>query len=282
MHSSTGENRTNLRLGIGSYTYGWAVGVPGHIPARPMTAFDLLETAVRLGVRVVQIADNLPLHSLSAADRARLRRAADSAGVQVEVGTRGIDPDHLRAYLGIAEQFGSDILRVVIDTADHHPTEKEVVRTLQPVMPAFERARVTLAIENHDRFPARVLERLMQRIGSPAVGVCLDTANSLAAQEGVREVAETLADRVVNLHVKDVSIRRLHHLMGFHIEGAPAGAGALDIPWLLHFLRGRVSRPLSAIVELWPPPLERLEDTIAREAEWAASSVRYLRGLIPG
>ena len=53
-----------MRLGIGSYTYGWAIGVSGHAPERPMGALDLLERAAELGVGLVQVADNLPLHRL--------------------------------------------------------------------------------------------------------------------------------------------------------------------------------------------------------------------------
>ena len=40
-----------MRLGIGSYTYTWAVGVPGHLPLRPLSAIDLLANASRLGLR---------------------------------------------------------------------------------------------------------------------------------------------------------------------------------------------------------------------------------------
>lgn len=275
------DRGATLRLGIGSYTFGWAVGVAGSLPARPLTALDLLHRARELDVRVVQIADNLPLHRLSSAERSALRRAAVEEGIQVEVGTRGIDPDHLRGYLSIAQEFGSDILRVVVDTADDHPGEDRIVRSLRSVIGDFERAGVRLAIENHDRFTASSLAAMVRDVGSPAIGICLDTANSLGAQEGVRQVAEALAPWLVNLHLKDVSIRRLHHLMGFHIEGAPAGEGAIDIPWLLDFVRARASRPMSVILELWPPPEERLDDTLAKEAEWAASSIRYLRALIP-
>ena len=39
-----------MRLGVGSYTYSWAIGVPGHPPDLPMTAVDLLNTAAGLGV----------------------------------------------------------------------------------------------------------------------------------------------------------------------------------------------------------------------------------------
>jgi 3-oxoisoapionate decarboxylase len=270
-----------MKLGISSYSYGWAVGVAGHEPVSPMTPLDLVARAADLGVHVLQIGDNLPLDQLSEAELSKLKRRTEQAGIQVELGARGIAPEHLRRYLALAGRFGSNILRVVIDTAVHRPSEDEVVELLRPVMPEFEGARVRLAIENHDRFAARSLALLMERIGSPAIGVCLDTANSLGAQEGIGYVAEVLAPWVVNLHVKDFSIRRLDHLMGFLVEGRPAGEGDLDVPWLLEFVRNRVPRDINVILELWPPPEERVEDTLAKEDAWVQSSVRYLRGLIP-
>ncbi len=272
-----------MRLGLGSYAYGWAVGgVPGHPPpARPMTAFGLLERAASMGVRVVQYADNLPLGRLPAAERAALRRDAEAAGVRVELGTRGIAPGHLRAQLALAAEFGADLLRVVTDTAEHRPTEAEAAAALREVAPEFERAGVCLAVENHDRFPAAALRRLMEAAASPAVGVCLDTANSFGAQEGVASVADALAPWVANLHVKDYAVRRLPHLMGFLVEGRPAGQGDLDVPWLLALVRARAPRPVTAVLELWPPPEPALDATLAKEAEWVAASVRYLRALIP-
>lgn len=49
-----------MRLGISSYTFVWAVGVPGYpAPARPLTPLGLLDKAVALGVRVVWIVDEV-------------------------------------------------------------------------------------------------------------------------------------------------------------------------------------------------------------------------------
>ena len=61
-----------MRLGIGSYAFAWSIGVPGRAPPRPMTAFDLVAMAVDLGVGVVQICDNLPLHLLTEPELDRL------------------------------------------------------------------------------------------------------------------------------------------------------------------------------------------------------------------
>jgi sugar phosphate isomerase/epimerase len=142
-------------------------------------------------------------------------------------------------------------------------------------MPAFERAGVVLAIENHDRFKARTLHRIVEQVSSSHLGVCLDTANSLGCGEGIDQVLDTLAGIVVNLHVKDFVTRRLPHNKGFVVEGAPAGKGLLDIPAIL----ARLPRDISAIVELWPPPEDDIEASVAKEHAWAAESVRYMRGV---
>ena len=43
-----------MRAGLSSYTYTWAVGVPGYSPHRPLTLVQLLERAASLSVSVVQ------------------------------------------------------------------------------------------------------------------------------------------------------------------------------------------------------------------------------------
>lgn len=269
-----------MRLGISSWTYAWAIGVPGHPPEHPMAAESLLDKAAELGVHLVQVADNLPLDRLSPPELDTFEKRASELDVSIEVGTRGIGHDNLRTYLKLAELLGSPILRVVIDTADHHPTPDEVVDIIKPIIPEFERADVCLAIENHDRFSARVLARIIERIGSGYVGICLDTVNSFGALEGPGVVLEALGPLVVNLHVKDFTIFRASHSMGFKVEGRPAGQGRLNVPWLLEKLGGLGLDP-NAILELWTPHEETLPATIAKEETWAVASVEYLRTLIP-
>jgi sugar phosphate isomerase/epimerase len=270
-----------MRLGISSYTYTWAVGVPGHPPPRPLTANALLDKAAQLGVSVVQFADNLPLHELTPSHLATLEKYATKLELSVEVGTRGIARDHLRTYLTLAQRFKSPIVRIVIDTADRHPDPEEVVRALRDVVPEFERADVCIAVENHDRFPAKVLAEIIRRVESDHVGVCLDTVNSFGALEGPEVVLGTLGPHVVNLHIKDFAVYRASHTMGFSIEGRPTGQGRLNVPWLLQALRDWGRDP-NAILELWTPPENELKATIRKEEVWAAQSVEYLRTLIPG
>lgn len=270
-----------MRLGLGSYTYVWAVGVPGHPPPKaPLTPLDLLAKAARLGVRLVQIADNLPLHDLRSHEIDAIRSRADELGIELELGTAGIDRDHLRHYLLLAGRLRARVLRTVIDSAKEQPATDAVVARLRPIVPELERAGVVLALENHDRFKATVLRDIVTALRSRSVGVCLDTANSLGCMEGPDHVLDVLGPYVVNLHVKDVRVFRPAHLKGFVVEGRPAGRGQLDVPALLTRLRDMNVNP-NAILELWPPPEPTIDAAVAKEDAWADESVRYLRTLIP-
>lgn len=270
-----------MRLGIGTYCYMWSLGFPGAEPPEPMTAPNLLETAIDLGVRVVQFGPNYGLQSLSAADRERAVSMARERGIELELGARGLDAPHILEMVRLTRSCGARLLRTV-------PAEKpggsmmsaaEMEAALRAVVHALEGEDVVLAIENA-LIPARTLKALLESVGCSRIGITLDTVNSLAISEGVREVAETLAPFTRCLHVKDYAVSRQWHMMGFQVEGRPAGGGQLDVPWLLDLLRGCGS-DANAIVECWVPEQQTLDATIALERRWAAESVSYLRTLIP-
>jgi hypothetical protein len=66
--------------------------------------------------------------------------------------------------------------------------------------------------------------------------------------------------------------------MGFAVSGWPAGGGMLDVPRLLEQLRP-FPRCATAVLELWPPPEQSLEESIAKEARWVEQSIAYLKPL---
>jgi sugar phosphate isomerase/epimerase len=270
-----------MQLGLSSYAYTWAAGVPGHPPSSPLTPLDLLDLARRLNVRVVQFGDNMPLTALTPGDRELLAAFARDHQIAVELGTRGIaNTANLLDHLEIAKSLGAPFLRLVLDSKGHEPTPEECVARLRPLIPHFSDSGIKVAIENHDRFPAATLAGIVETLGPTHVGICLDTVNSFGALEGPNVVVQTLAPYTLNLHVKDFIIERVSSQMGFVIRGCPAGQGRLNIPWLLDQLRA-ARRDVNAIVELWTPFGPTLEETIAREAAWAQESIRYLRKLIP-
>lgn len=265
-----------MKLGISSWAFPWAVGVPGQLPLDPMRATDLLARAADLRVGVVQFADNLPLHTLDTNALAALAKAARGRGIDVEVGTVGFDVDHLGRYLAIAVDMGSPIVRVVIDTPEQQPSTEEIVMTLRRILPEYGRQGVRLLIENHDRFRAADLVSILREVDRPEVGICLDTVNSLGALETVEGVLAELRPWVMNVHVKDFRIGRAHHKMGFLVEGTPAGTGRLDIPWLIGEVKA-LPHDANVILEMWPPFEGDLTSTVAKEKAWVEESVFFLR-----
>jgi sugar phosphate isomerase/epimerase len=240
----------------------------------------LLDKAAALGVRVVQIADNLPLDALADAALGKLAERASQLGITLEAGAAGIEPAHLLRYLAIAERLGVKLLRTILHTDLAHPSIDEAADALASVLPNFAAAGVTIAIENHDRFPAATLASLIDRLASPHVGICLDTANSLGRGEDLHTVLTILGPWVMNVHVKDFCARRLPHKKGFLITGCPAGQGLVHIPRLLDEL-DHLGRDPNIILELWSEPENTIAASVAMEDAWASDSIMYLRQLVP-
>lgn len=267
-----------MKLGLSSYTYGWAVGVRGHPPEAPLDEHGLLDRADEHGIKLLQIGDNLPLHTFDTPRLDRLASRAACQGVQLEVGGRRLTAERIAVYAAIARRLGATLVRFVIDDADFHPSPDEVTSVLREATSSLD--GLTLGIENHDRFSALTLRAMIEAADSDRIGVCLDTANSIGAGEGIDAVGAVLAPLTVNLHLKDFQIERLPYLMGFSVTGRPAGRGMLDMPALLEQLEA-FNRCQSAILELWTPPEPRLADTIAKEARWATDSLDFLRPFFP-
>lgn len=258
-----------MRLGIGTYAFMWSIGFEGARPAAPVTARALAETARELGVGVVQYGPNLPV---TLADLAPAR----DMGLEIEIGVAGLA---IEESVRFARAAGASLLRTVLPyEAAEAPPASWIERGLRALIPVLEAEDVRLGLENSVT-PAATLKAIIESIGSPRVGITLDTANSIAVGESWRQLLAALAPHVVCLHVKDYIVRREWHRMGFRVTGAPAGQGEVDVPHLLSALRAAGAR-FNAILELWPPEQAALGETIALEHAWARASVAYLRTLI--
>jgi sugar phosphate isomerase/epimerase len=265
-----------MRLGIGSWTYGWATGVSGYpLPANPLTAIDLIDRAHAYGLEIVQIADNLPAHELSPVELATLRDHAAGLGIGIELGTVGFEQEHLRRYLKLATILGARLVRTLIRTSDGIPDLTHAENCIRAVGEEFRSAGVVLAIENYEQQSCAELAALVECLGNPCVGICLDTVNSLGALETPRQVVAVLGPFVQNLHIKDFTIRRVPSKMGYEVTGCPAGEGKLEIEWVLSELR-RHGRNPTMILEQWTPWTGSIESTIAMEEAWASRSVSFL------
>jgi sugar phosphate isomerase/epimerase len=268
-----------MKLGIGTYTYMWSIGVPGTEPEKPMRALDLVEQAHRLGVQAIQFGPNLPLVDLDPGERSEVLDAVRQFRLELELGTEGLEARNLLRQLEFAVANGSRLIRTTPVLADGQiPKAHELERAVREVLDEFEAAEVRLGLENY-LTPAGEMAAVFRRLGTATVGAVLDTVNSLAIPEGPVEVIGQLAPFTVCLHVKDFVVRREWHRMGFRVEGRPTGQGQLDCSRVLKELASH-SVQANAILELWVPEQRTLAETILLEQEWAQTSVGYLRQLI--
>jgi sugar phosphate isomerase/epimerase len=260
-------------IGLGTYAYFWQ---HSSLAPHPLTLADMLQLSHDEGAEVFQICDYAPILAYSAAELRDLRSLADDLGIELELGTRGVLPDHLASFLRMAETLGAGVVRSMINTAEHQPTLTEAESLLRTALPAFESAGITVALETYEQVQSSDLVALVEAVASPSLGICLDPANSVAALEHPRDVIDRCAPYVANIHVKDFAFTRRGGWVGFTLEGAPLGTGLLDYDYLLETVKP-AERGINQIVEHWLPLGETIEETIALENIWNTSNLQYLR-----
>jgi len=270
-----------MRLGISSWAFQWLAGRPGHRPEFPLTPLGLLDKAAELGVKVVQIADNLPIHTFPDHLLAAFGETAHKRGIVIELGTSGIDPDNLRRYLELAKRFDAGLVRTNFARPENEADSAAAIRKIRLAIAQYEDAGIFLALENYDHFPVAELAHIIRAVDSPNIGSCVDPGNSLSCNEDTGRVLDILGPLALNLHVKDIAIFREPYNMGFLVEGRPCGAGQLDIPWLIGRIQEEGRQDVNAILECWTPWQGSLQATLEVEDNWIAASIQYLRTLIP-
>ncbi|HUE75819.1 MAG TPA: sugar phosphate isomerase/epimerase family protein [Chloroflexota bacterium] len=117
----------------------------------------------------------------------------------VEAATRIID---------VASELGVPLVRVFggkrPDGVDEATGIDNVVKGLNELATAAERAGVTVALETHDDFSSAVLvSSVMERVPSRAVGVIWDTHHPHRVGESSEQIWKAIGERLVHVHVKD-------------------------------------------------------------------------------
>lgn len=266
------------KLGLGTYCFFWQhqATLPDGSAATPLGLDEMLRRSAALGAEVFQICDYTPLLGFSAAELRDTKALADDLGLPLELGTRGVVPEHLATYLELAGILGAPLVRSMLYAADSRPTLGEAERMLRTVLPAYEAAGVTLALETYEQVPSADLVALVETIGSEALGICLDPANCVAALEHPRDVVERCAPYVTNIHVKDFAFTRQAGWVGFELASVPLGTGLLDYDHLVRTVDPD-ARGISRIVEHWVPWRGDLAAATATEDDWTSRNLTYLK-----
>lgn len=260
-------------IGLGTYSFFWQ---HSERAPEPLSLPAMLRRTRDLGVGVFQICDYLPILGYSAAELAALRSLADELGIGIELGTRGVGQEHLATFLHLADVLGATVVRSMVNTAEHRPSMGEAEALLRASLPSYADAGVTLALETYEQVRTADLVGLVEAVGSPSLGICLDPANTVAALELPRDVVERTAPYVANVHVKDFAFTRRDGWVGFTLEGAALGTGLLDYDHLVATVQPE-ARGVNQIIEHWLPWQGSFDETSRLENLWNEQSIAYLR-----
>jgi sugar phosphate isomerase/epimerase len=260
-------------IGLGTYAFFWQHAGRG---TEPLTLRGAFEATRELGVGLFQICDYAPLDAMSDSEVADAAAVARDLGLEIQLGTKGVEPGHLARYLQLADAFDARLVRSMLYGPDSRPTLAEASARLRESLPAYEAADVTLALETYEQVATADLVGLVESLGSPQLGICLDPANVVARLELPRDCVELTADLTANIHVKDFAFARQPGWVGFTYSGEAMGEGLHDYPHLLERVRPR-ERGIDEIVEHWLPWQGDPETTIRTERDWTRTTIDYLR-----
>lgn len=152
---------------------------------------------------------------------------------------------HFEATIRRAKEAGATIFRTAVGGRRYELYQKneeflafkeQAIRSMQLAAPVAEKLGVRIGVENHKDFHAAELAQILMKLGSPAMGACIDTGNNLALLEEPMLVVETLAAYAVTVHLKDMAVQPCKE--GFLLSEVPLGEGMLDLQTMIDVVRG--------------------------------------------
>lgn len=185
-------------------------------------------------------------HSVSMLDDPyRVKRACAKAGVKLsglsshtplvrpEIGT-----EYLKQTIRFAAECGAPVVNTDEGPKAPWTTEAEdfvLMRyTLKEAANVAEPRGIQIGLEPHQQYskhPAG-LERIFQLVDSPALGINFDTGNAYLCGHDPHAWLESVLDRLVHLHAKDISVVHADQQRG-KVTGTPVGCTCGDgvIDW---------------------------------------------------
>ncbi|MBN1589523.1 MAG: sugar phosphate isomerase/epimerase [Pirellulales bacterium] len=243
--------------------------------------YDYVEPMVHWGRELLSEAGYF--HSVSMLDDPyRIRRVCEKAGVGVSglsahcpLCKPEISVEYLKQAIRFAVECGAPVVNTDEGPKPAWTTEEEdhvLMRYVLTEAAAVAEPRgILIGLEMHQQYSKTVagLDRILALVDSPAIGVNFDTGNSYLGGENPVDWIGHVADRLIHLHAKDISIEQSDAERG-KVTGTPVGCacgeGVIDWPRVIEACRA-CPRDIVFSVEC---------GTI----DQAARSVTYLKGLL--
>jgi len=277
-----GGARRSLRLGLD--TYSLTRTLTARDPSRRRDIWWVIERLDELGLDGLQID---PSHFPGDDDitLSRLDTIVRGRGYYVEFGMSGWDVTRLASRIRLTARFGGRSVRTFCGS--EKSTQEDIRQFQELAVPALRHAagvadayRIDIAVENHGDFSSAELKSLLDLVGHPRVGACLDTANSLLRGEDPLECARTLAPYTRAVHLKDWTVSRDASGTPKWTEAVP-GQGQVPVRQILEIVVAQ-KRDLNIAIEATVQPSIEEAETVAREWRHLKESAKAARKIIDG
>ncbi len=235
-----------MKIGIDSYCFHRYFGeVYPHqsAPEKMMTMEDFLDFANFLGVDGVSLKSCF-FPSFEKAWFADLKAQLDAYGFDrvyawghpdgMEAGKNRDAFNDMVKQIANAKAIGAKVMRVVASSLmfrfePHGPQIDTLVTWFKEAVKVAEEYDVKLAVENHIDYTSDECVELIERVGSPYLGLNLDTGNFLRLLDDAVEGTRKLAKHVLATHIKDLKpVRGVNAQEWYFFSSTPVGDGLVD------------------------------------------------------
>ena len=243
--------------------------------------YDYVEPMVHWGRELLSEAGYF--HSVSMLDDPyRIKNACERAGVKLSglsahspLCRPEISTEYLKQAIRFAAECGAPVVNTDEGPKKSWTTDDEdhvlIKYSLTEAAAVAEPRGILIGLEPHQQYTKHPegLDRIYNLVESRVIGINFDTGNSYLCGHDPYEWLEHVADRLVHLHAKDISVELADDQRG-KVTGTPVGCacgdGVIDWARIVDICRG-CKRDIVFSVEC---------GTI----EQAASSVEHLRPLL--
>jgi sugar phosphate isomerase/epimerase len=206
--------------------------------------YEFVEPMVHWGRELLSEAGYF--HSVSLLDDPyRIKRACEKAGIKLsglsshtpltkpEIGT-----EYLKQAIRCAAECGAPVVNTDEGPKQPWSTEAEdfvfMKYTLQEAARVAEPRGIKIGLEPHQQYSKHPegLDRIYNLVKSPAIGINFDTGNSYLCGHDPYQWLESVVDRLVHLHAKDISVQQSSSERG-KVTGTAVGCACGDgvIDW---------------------------------------------------
>jgi sugar phosphate isomerase/epimerase len=244
--------------------------------------FEYIEPMVHFGRELMSEAGYF--HTVSMFDDPyRIKEACDKAGLKMSalqahgpLGRPEVHGEYIKMAIRVAAEIGVPVINTDEGIKAKWTTEEEdhvlIKYTLQEAAFVAERRGVVIGLEPHAQYSKTPdgLDRIYNLVKSPAIGINLDTGNAYLAGQDVYEWLERVAERLVHLHAKDISVEHAEAERG-KVTGTPVGCacgdGVIDWTRVIEIVSKKTPRDIVFSVECGTP-------------DQAQRSLKHLKGLV--